>query len=439
MVFNFFKKKKPAPESKPEETEIDGASGAEQPGDSEGVEIADEELPEAPEAVENEPETMISEETAPEPPSADDAPGMKSDSGEVPFNATEPEALPPEVPEPVNVSSEEPEDDLSDPPVAEEDSPPEPSTAAETDDPEKTGGGFFKRLKKGLSRTREILNTDVDKLFTGKTIVDDDLLEDLEELLITSDLGVRTSMEIIERIGGKSSKIKGPEDLKKALKEEITRLIDFSDPAAEKALPKPHVIMVVGVNGVGKTTTIGKVAAKLSAQGKKVLIVAADTFRAAAVEQLVIWAERADTDIVRHRENADPAAVTFDGIEASVARGVDVVLIDTAGRLHNKKNLMEELKKIKRTAGRKLHGAPHETLLVVDATTGQNALTQAEMFNKEIGIDSLALTKLDGTAKGGIVVSITSSLKLPLKYIGVGEQVDDLQEFDPAKFVDALL
>jgi fused signal recognition particle receptor len=196
--------------------------------------------------------------------------------------------------------------------------------------------------------------------------------------------------------------------------------------------------MVVGVNGVGKTTTIGKLAARYSAEGKKVLVAAADTFRAAAVEQLGIWAERSGADIVKHRENADPAAVAYDGVEAAMARGTDVVLVDTAGRLHTKVNLMEELKKIKRSIGKKLPDAPHETLLVLDATTGQNALSQAKLFNDTLEVTGLALTKLDGTAKGGIVVGICSSLKIPLEYIGVGEQIDDLQRFDAVQFTDAL-
>jgi fused signal recognition particle receptor len=309
---------------------------------------------------------------------------------------------------------------------------PEPEPAA------KESGGFFKRLKSGLSRTRQVLTTDIDELFTGKVKVDDDMLEELEELLITADIGVQTTMDIVERLRKKAPRISGPDDLKDILKSEILELLDIEAAPAQAPLSKPHVIMVIGVNGVGKTTTIGKLAAKAHAAGQKVLIAAADTFRAAAIEQLTIWAERADADIVKHKENSDPAAVAYDSVEAALARGADLVIIDTAGRLHTKVNLMEELKKIKRSVSKKLASAPHETLLVLDATTGQNALSQAKLFNEAMDITGLALTKLDGTAKGGIVVAVCSSLNIPLQYIGVGEQIDDLQEFNPERFVDAL-
>jgi len=282
------------------------------------------------------------------------------------------------------------------------------------------------------------VTTDIDELFTGKVKVDDEMLEDLEELLITADIGVQTTMDIIERLRKKAPRISGPDDLKEILKDEIRSLMDVADAAAERPVSTPHVIMVIGVNGVGKTTTIGKLAAKANAAGQKVLIAAADTFRAAAIEQLTIWAQRAEADIVRHRENSDPAAVAYDSVEAAIARGADLVIIDTAGRLHTKVNLMEELKKIKRSVSKKLAAAPHETLLVLDATTGQNALSQAKLFNEAMDITGLALTKLDGTAKGGIVVAISSNLNIPLQYIGVGEQIDDLQDFDPERFVDAL-
>jgi fused signal recognition particle receptor len=298
--------------------------------------------------------------------------------------------------------------------------------------------GFFKRLKHGLSKTRQLLTTDIDELFTGKQNVDDDLLEELEELLITSDIGVQISMDLIQDISKKSAAISDAGQLKEALKKKILTLLDTKTPASETMLTKPRVIMVIGVNGVGKTTTIGKLAAKFMASGKKVLIAASDTFRAAAVEQLDIWAQRAGVDIVKHKDMADPAAVAFDGIEAAVARGADIVLVDTAGRLHTRVNLMEELKKIKRTIAKKLPDAPHEILLILDATTGQNALSQAQMFNDALGVTGIALTKLDGTAKGGIVVSICNSLDIPLKYVGIGEKIEDLQEFDPVSFVNAL-
>lgn len=303
---------------------------------------------------------------------------------------------------------------------------------------EKNSTGFFTKLKKGLSKTREILTTDVDKLFTGNRTVDDDLLEDLEELLITSDIGVGIAMDLMEKITKKASKITNANDLKKELKNEIISLIDTDSEPEKITYSKPHVIMVVGVNGVGKTTTIGKLSAKYTAEGKKVLISAADTFRAAAGEQLSIWAERTGADFVRHRDNADPGAVAFDSIEAAVARNVDIVLIDTAGRLHTKVNLMEELKKIKRVVSSRISAAPHEVLLVLDATTGQNALSQAKLFHETIGVSGIALTKLDGTAKGGIVINIGNNLNIPIRFIGIGEQVDDLQEFNIHHFVEAL-
>ncbi len=314
-------------------------------------------------------------------------------------------------------------------------SPPPPGDDAPA---EKKGKGLFTRLKSGLSKTRKILTTDIDDLFLGKKLVDDDMLEDLEELLITADMGVRTTMDIMERIVGKRSRIAGAKELKAVLKEEILAYFDVPPGQAAETVAKPHVVMVVGVNGVGKTTTIGKLAAHESRQGKKVLIAAADTFRAAAIEQMAIWAERAGADLVRHKDNADPAAVAYDGVDAAISRGTDIVFVDTAGRLHTKVNLMEEIKKIQRTLAKRLPDAPHEVLLVLDATTGQNALSQAKMFNEALGVTGIALTKLDGTAKGGIVVSICSSLNIPLKYIGVGESVEDLQAFDPKQFVEAL-
>jgi fused signal recognition particle receptor len=318
------------------------------------------------------------------------------------------------------------------------------STSSGIEDGDTDGGvpkqttGFFKRLKNGLSKTRKLLSTDINDLFAGKGKIDDQLLEELEERLITSDLGVQTTMDLIESVSGKSSKISGPDQLKEVLKEKILELLGSTITPPQHASEKPHVIMVIGVNGTGKTTTIGKLAAKFSASGKKVMVVAADTFRAAAIEQLTIWAERAGADIIKHKEMSDPAAVAYDGIEAAVARNVDIVLVDTAGRLHTKKNLMEELKKIKRTISKKIPGAPHEILLTLDATTGQNALAQAQLFNDSLGVTGIALTKLDGTAKGGIAVSICSSLEIPLNYIGIGEKVEDLQEFNPIEFVNAL-
>ena len=303
---------------------------------------------------------------------------------------------------------------------------------------EKTPSGFMNRFRKGLSKTREILTTDIDELFLGRKKVDDELLEDLEALLITADMGVETTMELMERLSGKAKKISDAGQLKAVLKEEILALMQYMPPAPEMSIEKPHVIMVVGVNGVGKTTTIGKLAARFQSEGKKTLVAAADTFRAAAVEQLGIWADRAGAQFVRGKDQADPAAIAFDAMGASVARGIDIALIDTAGRLHTNVNLMEEVKKIKRAVAKKMPGAPHEVLLVLDASTGQNAVSQANMFNDAVGVTGMALTKLDGTAKGGIVVSICNNLKIPLQYVGIGEKIEDLQDFNPEQFVEAL-
>jgi len=302
----------------------------------------------------------------------------------------------------------------------------------------KKPSGFFKRLKSGLAKTREILTTDINELFAGNRKIDDELLEELEELLITSDIGVQTTLDLIQSISIRSSEITGPDQLKNILREKILELLNETMKPSQGIVDKPHVIMVIGVNGVGKTTTIGKLAARFSSSGKKVVIAAADTFRAAAIEQLTIWADRAGVDIIKHKEMSDPAAVAYDGIQAAVARDADILIVDTAGRLHTRKNLMEELKKIKRTISKKLPGAPHEILLILDATTGQNALSQAQLFNDALDVTGIALTKLDGTAKGGIVISICNALEIPLNYIGVGEKIEDLQEFDPTEFVNAL-
>ena len=299
------------------------------------------------------------------------------------------------------------------------------------------GIGYFKRLKNRLSKSRRNFSDGFEKVLVGKKKIDEDALEELEELLITSDIGVQTTMTLMERLA--TAKVANAEEVKQLLKEEILSVLPSPPPVQETNKSTPHVILVVGVNGVGKTTTIGKLAASLNASGKKVLIAAADTFRAAAVEQLMIWAQKAGAEFVKHAENADPAAVAFDAVAAARARGCDIVLIDTAGRLHTKVNLMAELKKIKRTVAKQIQGAPHEILLVLDATTGQNALSQAKLFNEALTITGLALTKLDGTAKGGIVIAICSSLNIPLQYIGIGEKVEDLRPFDAGQFIDALL
>jgi fused signal recognition particle receptor len=302
--------------------------------------------------------------------------------------------------------------------------------------------GFLDKLKKGLSKTHQGFVEKIDRLFLGKKTIDQDLLDELEELLFEADLGVKTASELIEgvRQGLRRGDLQDPGKVKEFIKEEILKILHSGEKplAIDFAKSKPFVFMVVGVNGAGKTTTIGKIAHQYSAQGKKVLIGAADTFRAAAVEQLEIWANRAGADFIKQSKGSDPSAVAFDSIHAAKARNTDIVLIDTAGRIHTKINLMEELKKVKRIVGRECPGAPHEILLVLDATTGQNAISQAKLFNEAIGVTGIALTKLDGTAKGGIIVGITEEMKIPIRYIGVGEAIDDLKEFNASDFVQAL-
>ena len=300
---------------------------------------------------------------------------------------------------------------------------------------------FFARLRQGLSKTRSGLTGRLDSLILGKKEVSDDLLEELEEILFTSDLGVATTQELLDLVQDAVARkeLDNPEKLKNALKEHILSFLDVPEVEYNDPGPgNPLVIMVIGVNGVGKTTTIGKAAHNFKAEGKKVMLVAADTFRAAATEQLVIWGERGGAEVIKQKHGADPSAVVFDAISASISRQMDVVLIDTAGRLHTKSNLMDELQKIHRVAERKLSGAPHRVWLVLDATTGQNAIAQAEMFNNALGVTDIILTKLDGTAKGGIVVGISHQLGLPIKFIGIGERIDDLCPFNASDFVEAI-
>jgi fused signal recognition particle receptor len=300
---------------------------------------------------------------------------------------------------------------------------------------------FFDRLRDGLSKTRTGLTERLDRLILGRKNIDEGLLEEMEEILFTSDLGVTAGQELIDivRTVVARKELDNPEVIKEALKQNIIRFLDV--PESLHAVPttgQPMVIMVIGVNGVGKTTSIAKAANLYREQGKRVMLVAADTFRAAAIDQLVIWGERVGAEVFKQGHGADPSAVVFDAINAAVARGIDIVLIDTAGRLHTKLNLMDELKKIHRVAGRKLPGAPHQLWLVLDATTGQNAISQAEMFHKNLGVTGIILTKLDGTAKGGIVVGISRQLGIPVKYIGIGEKIDDLKPFDAKAFVEAI-
>jgi fused signal recognition particle receptor len=298
--------------------------------------------------------------------------------------------------------------------------------------------GFFERLKEGLTKTRKGFIEKVESIFTGGKI-DEETLEELEEILITSDIGTKATAEIMAVIREKVNKgeVRDASSVKELLKKEMIAILGHSQPLVVYG-NRPFVILAVGVNGVGKTTTIGKLASRFQSQGFSVLLAAGDTFRAAGIEQLEIWAERAGTQIVKHQHGSDPAAVAFDAIVAAKNRGTDVVIVDTAGRLHTKINLMEELKKVRRTIEKAMPDAPHEILLVVDATTGQNALRQAELFNEAIGITGIALTKLDGTAKGGIVLAIKKGLGIPMRLIGVGEGIDDLRDFDPKEFVEAL-
>ena len=298
--------------------------------------------------------------------------------------------------------------------------------------------GFFNKIAEGLKKTRDSMMGKVDALLNSFTKIDEDFFDELEESLIMADVGAVTSARICENLRKKVKEegLSDPTAVKGALKEIIAQML-----AGDEALnlsTKPSIILVIGVNGVGKTTTIGKLAHNLHEDGKKVLLAAADTFRAAAIDQLQIWADRAGVDLVKHGEGSDPAAVVFDAINAGKARGCDVVICDTAGRLHNKKNLMDELSKIARVIDREAPGSAKEVLLVLDATTGQNALNQAKLFQEAAGLTGIILTKLDGTARGGVVIGIKEELDIPIKYIGVGEQIDDLRPFDSREFVEAL-
>jgi len=299
--------------------------------------------------------------------------------------------------------------------------------------------GFFAKLKEGLTKTRENFVEKIEVVFTGRKKIDEELYEELEEVLISSDIGVTTSFELVERLRKevKIQKIFEPSELTQVLQELITELLGKEE-TLNLAKQGPSVILVVGVNGVGKTTTIGKLANRLKKDGKRVIMAAGDTFRAAAIDQLEVWGERSGIEIIKHQEGADPAAVAYDAVQAAKSRDIDVVIVDTAGRLHNKVNLMEELRKIKRVIEREIPGAPHEVLLVLDATTGQNALQQAKTFQEVAGVTGIVLTKLDGTAKGGVVLGILGETQIPVKWIGIGEGIDDLRPFVPKDFAAAL-
>jgi len=314
------------------------------------------------------------------------------------------------------------------------------------------GPGLIGKLRERMGKTRTALVDNVKRVFSGRSRIDEEAFEDLEEVLIEADLGVETTMAILHELRRvvKERRVEAPEALYEVLKDELRQLLEAGTVRAEDA-PRPpshtvawtagegpHVTLIAGVNGSGKTTTTGKLAAQLVRDGRKVILGAGDTFRAAAVEQLTIWSERAGAEIIKHGHGADPAAVAYDATEAALSRGASNVLIDTAGRLHTKVNLMEELKKVQRVVGKRLPGAPHEVLLVLDATTGQNGLQQARQFTEALSVTGIVLTKLDGTAKGGMAVAIQKQLGIPIKFIGVGEGIDDLQPFDAREFVEAL-
>lgn len=300
--------------------------------------------------------------------------------------------------------------------------------------------GFFDKLKTGLNKTKTSFDEKINNVFSNFRKVDEDLLDELEEVLIMSDIGMDTSIKIIsnlrERI--KKEKIQDEEDVKQALREEMQKILDITD-ISLKLNTKPSIILVVGVNGVGKTTSIGKMANRLAKDGKKVVVAAADTFRAAAVEQLEIWAKRAGADIVKREEGVDPASVVFDAIKKTKESGSDILIVDTAGRLHNKKYLMDELNKIQKVINKEMPDADKEVLLVIDGTTGQNAIQQVKAFKQEADITGIVLTKLDGTAKGGVVIGIVEENQIPVKFIGVGEQIDDMEIFNSEDFVKAII
>jgi fused signal recognition particle receptor len=354
----------------------------------------------------------------------------------------EPEAVEVQTEEPAAVeetASEEPEEDESE----NEDDPEEEeqSQAVKQDYAEKPAvkQGFFKRLKKGLSKTSGKLVGGMESIFTGKKNIDEDLLEELEELFITSDIGVPTTMKIIDNVRSELSRkaLKDPQELKAELKKQIKNILDIPNDL-NTTEDKPYVIMVLGVNGAGKTTSIAKMAKRFKEQGLSTCLAAGDTFRAAAIDQLCVWADRVKVPVVKQSEGSDSAAVIFDAIQSCKSKGIQVLIADTAGRLHNKFNLMKEMEKIVRICKRELPDAPHEILLVLDATSGQNALSQAQKFHESVGITGLVLTKLDGTAKGGAVIGIVDELQIPVKFIGFGEGIDDMKPFDAEDFVNAL-
>ena len=356
------------------------------------------------------------------------APG--SEAAEEPEPEPEPEALAPEATEEEETWAEE-EDTWEEEEEAQE------GGAQEEGAPKR---GFFRRLRQRLKGTRQKFVRRIDRLVLGKKVIDEDLLDELEEILITSDLGVKTTGLLLRKVADKVKRkeLSDPARLMENIREEIKGVLSVEAPVLDYRAHKPLVVMIVGVNGTGKTTTTGKLANQLKLQGLKPMLVAGDTFRAAAVEQLSIWGERVGVPVIKQKSGSDPSAVVFDALDAAVSRDIDVVLMDTAGRMHTKVNLMEELKKIHRVINKKMPDAPHEVFLVLDASTGQNALSQAKLFKEQIGLTGLILTKLDGTAKGGIIAAICDELQIPVRYIGIGESIDDLRPFDPEEFTNAL-
>lgn len=305
---------------------------------------------------------------------------------------------------------------------------------------EEKKSGFFSRLKSGLAKTRNSLAGGLDNVVHGQAKVEPEHLDELEESLIIADVGISTTNYILEALKEEvaQGRIRNKEDVLEHLKQLMVNILNENQGNAQKETEKPHIVLVIGVNGSGKTTTIGKLTQKWKNEGKNILLGAGDTFRAAAIEQMLIWADRVGVPCIHQKSGADPSAVAFDAVQAAITRKMDVALIDTAGRLQTNTNLMEELKKVKRVIGKLLPGAPHETLLVLDATIGQNSVSQAKLFHEAMDIDGLVMTKLDGTSKGGVLLNITRELKLPVRYIGIGEKADDLQEFDSKAFVEAL-
>lgn len=408
--FDKFKKKKKQEEA---DEEIISQTEAEQ------AEAADDSVPGEGQPEQYSPQPAPEAETAPEEPLTSDEP----EAQESPEITEQPENIPQAEEAQPESAEEEPEEAE----ILPEDGAEEPKKV-----------GFFEKLKNGLKKTKDGFMSKLELLMNSFTKIDEDFFDELEETLILSDIGAETSMEICDKLrqAVKRTGATDPADVKKLLREIIAEMLTGGNEL--RLDTKPSVIMVIGVNGAGKTTTIGKLAANLKSQGKKVIVAAADTFRAAAIDQLNVWTDRAGVDIIKHSEGSDPAAVVFDALSAAKARGADVVLCDTAGRLHNKKNLMEELKKIARVISREVPDASVETLLVLDATIGQNAVNQAKLFSESAEITGIVLTKLDGTAKGGIIIPIKNELGIPVKLVGVGEKIDDLQPFSPEDYVQAL-